>query len=130
MRSLVSLLLLLALCAASGASEPRRLLAASGPEIPLPAQDKAKALGVSLEVEAVQEAVEQQSIYDAALYSQQHNAAATSALFVGGAHPPGARPCSCTRSCVLASTLRSCDASGPCAHAHWLALQPLAHRAH
>ena len=52
--------------------------------------DKAKALGVSLEVEAVQEAVEQQSIYDAALYSQQHNAAATSALFVGGARPRAA----------------------------------------
>lgn len=82
------LVLLLAVLASVAAAEvPRRSLAAQEAvqsPVPVPDAEKAKALGVDLEAEAVQEAVEQQSAYDAELYSQQHNAAATSALFVGG----------------------------------------------
>ena len=83
------LVLLLAVLASVAAAEaPRRSLAAQEAvqsPVPVPDAEKAKALGVDLEAEAVQEAVEQQSAYDAELYSQQHNAAASSALFVGGA---------------------------------------------
>jgi len=83
----LGLLLLLALaCSSAALSTPRLLLEKPAAEVAKPtAEGQAKAKEPAAKLDAVQEAVAQQAAYDAAALKEQHNAAAASALFVGGA---------------------------------------------